>query len=136
MGICVSVQAGVNSRLPFWVGHPIRSALVSFAVGTAALLVASLLIRAPWPSPSRLTTAPWWTWTGGLLGAGIVAGTIVAAPRLGGATLAGLVVLGQLLCALALDHYGLFGFPTHTLTPLRALGAALLIAGVVLIRRY
>ena len=136
IGMCLSIQAAVNSRLPFWIGHPIRSALASFAVGTAVLLVVSVILRAPWPSPTRLATAPWWTWTGGLLGAGIVAGTIVAAPKLGGAVLAGVVVLGQLLCALVLDHYGLFGFPKHALTPLRALGAALLVAGVVLIRRY
>jgi uncharacterized membrane protein YdcZ (DUF606 family) len=33
-----------------------------------------------------------------------------------------------------LDHYGAFGFPVHTISPLRVVGAVLLLAGVVLIR--
>ena len=136
IGACLSAQAGVNSQLPQWTGHPVRAALASFAVGTVALLVASLALRAPWPPPSRLAGAPWWAWSGGLLGAVVVSGTIVAAPRLGAALAVGLVVLGQLPAALFLDHCGVLGFPQHTLSLRRVLGAVLLVAGVVTIRRY
>jgi bacterial/archaeal transporter family-2 protein len=38
--------------------------------------------------------------------------------------------------SLLLDHYGLVGFAERQVTPLRLVGAALLVAGVVLIRKF
>lgn len=40
-----------------------------------------------------------------------------------------------MITSLVLDQYGLVGFPVHSLTPVRLLGAALVIAGVILIQR-
>ena len=40
-----------------------------------------------------------------------------------------------MITSLLLDHYGLIGFPIHSLSPVRLIGAALVIAGVVLIQR-
>ena len=47
----------------------------------------------------------------------------------------GLVVAGQLLTSLVLDQFGLLGYPVRPIDPARAVGALLLIAGVVLIVR-
>ena len=60
---------------------------------------------------------------------------IVLAPRLGAATLIAAVVAGQMFTSLVLDQDGLVGFPVHLMTPVRLLGAALVIAGVILIQR-
>jgi transporter family-2 protein len=60
----------------------------------------------------------------------------VLAPRLGVATTIALVVAGQMLAAVALDHYGLLGVPVRPVNAWRGLGAALLVAGVVLLRRF
>jgi transporter family-2 protein len=46
-----------------------------------------------------------------------------------------LVVAGQLMASLALDNWGLLGYPVRPLSWERLLGTALLVAGVVLIRR-
>jgi transporter family-2 protein len=72
---------------------------------------------------------------GGLLGAFYVTVVAFLAPRLGVAATLGLAVAGQMLAALALDRAGALGLDVRPITGARALGAALLVAGVVLVRR-
>jgi bacterial/archaeal transporter family-2 protein len=45
-----------------------------------------------------------------------------------------LIVVGQMLCSLALDHFGILGLPQHAASPARLLGAGLLVLGVMLVR--
>jgi bacterial/archaeal transporter family-2 protein len=61
--------------------------------------------------------------------------TAALAPALGAATLLSVAVAGQMTFALLLDHYGLVGFAVRPLSPWRIVGAALVVTGVVLIRR-
>ncbi|HVG17701.1 MAG TPA: DMT family transporter [Blastocatellia bacterium] len=135
-GAFIPVQTGVNSQLSRWVGHPVLASLVSFLVGTAALLAYTLILRIPLPAPNSLNQSPWWVWTGGLLGAFFVTASVIVAPRLGAAITVALIIAGQLLVALALDHFGLLGFPERPLNGWRVLGAILLVIGVALIRRF
>ena len=134
-GVLLPVQAGVNAQLRSVVGSPLTAALVSFLVGTAGLGTAAVIFRAPTTLRAAWAVAPWWLWVGGLIGALYVVATIVLAPRLGAATLVAAVVAGQMIASLLLDHYGLLGFPTHSLNGLRVLGAALVIVGVILVQR-
>jgi transporter family-2 protein len=46
-----------------------------------------------------------------------------------------LFVAGQMSMALVLDHFGILGVPVHTTSPGRLLGALLVVAGVILLRR-
>lgn len=135
-GAMIPFQAGVNAQLATWVHSPVRAALVSFVVGTVTLLVLSVIVWRPLPSGSRLAGAPWWVWIGGLLGAFYVAGSIVTAPRLGAATLIAAVVAGQSLASLLVDQFGWVGFREHHVTPGRAVGMALVLAGVALVRIF
>jgi len=133
-GALLPVQAGVNAQLRATLDHPLAATLVSFLVGTVALGLVVLGGRIPLQLGSGLGRAPWWHWTGGLLGAVYVALIIVLAPRLGAATLIAAVVAGQMVASLALDHWALVGFPLHPLSLQRALGALLVIGGVALVR--
>ena len=133
-GALIAMQAGVNSQLVRFVGHPVIAATVSFVVGTVALALCSLGVGR-WPTIAVLSEAPWWVWTGGLLGAVFVVTTAALAPTLGAATLLSVAVAGQMTFALFLDHYGLVGFAVRPLSVWRVLGAALVVSGVVLIRR-
>lgn len=135
VGLLLSLQAGVNAQLRLSLGHPISAAFVSFLVGTLVLTVALMAARAPLPIVSAIGRTPAWQWSGGLLGAIYIVVAVVLAPRLGAATLIASVVCGQMLASLALDHFGWVGFPEHPVNPLRLLGAVLVVAGVILIRR-
>ncbi|MGH9647341.1 MAG: DMT family transporter, partial [Bryobacteraceae bacterium] len=55
-------------------------------------------------------------------------------PRLGAATVIALIVAGQMIGSLAFDHFGLLGVPVHPANMVRLTGAALLVAGAILIR--
>lgn len=135
-GAFMPVQAGVNSQLARWAGHPILAAAISFIVGTLTLLIYSLTLRSSWPSWGTLWAAPWWVWTGGFFGAFFVAVAAAFAPRLGAATFISVAVAGQMLVSLILDQYGLVGFQQRPLSVWRVVGAALLVVGVALIRKF
>ena len=131
-GAMLPIQFGINAQLATWVGGSIRAAFVSFVVGAAALLVAVLFAQRG--LPDRAGDAPWWVWIGGVLGAFYVLGSIVTAPKLGAATLVALILAGQAIASLLVDHYGWVGFEENPITPLRLLGVALLAGGVALVR--
>jgi len=134
-GAVLAVQVGVNVQLRTTLGDPITSTLVSFVVGTLGLFVYAVVTRAPWPTLASLSQVPAWQWTGGLLGAIYVVSTILVGPRLGAATLLSLVVAGQMIAAMALDHHGWLGFAQHAVNLWRIAGALLLIVGTTLILR-
>jgi transporter family-2 protein len=134
-GAMLSVQTGVNVQLRAALGEPAAAALASFLVGMLGLGVLVLLSRVPVPIATAWQRSEWWQWIGGLLGACYIVVAIVVAPRLGAATFIAVVVAGQMLSSLVLDHYGWVGFAEHPVSPLRLLGAALIVGGVVLVQR-
>lgn len=133
-GAALASQAAINAVLAGGAGNALWASAISFFVGLLVLVLAGLAVRAPWPAMAGLTALPWWAWTGGALGALYVASAIVVVPKLGAATLIALVVAGQMLAALLLDHFGALGLPEQSITIWRLLGACMLIGGVVLIR--
>ena len=135
-GFCLPTQAGINTQLNLWSRSAILADTISFAVGTLVLAVYALILRVPWPSGEDVTRYPWWIWTGGFLGAFLVASTVVLAPRLGAASMMSLIIAGQMFASLFLDHFGWLGYQVHPVSGLKMLGAALLVGGVVLIRLF
>lgn len=133
-GAVLPLQAGINSQLRTYTGSPLIATFFSFLVGTILLFAMTLVLRLPWPSLSVLAQAPGWAWLGGLLGAILVFLVIVLAEELGAAVMVALIITGQMIVSLVLDHYGLVGYPRHTLSPARIIGALLLLSGVFLIR--
>lgn len=137
MGSILAIQVGVNGRLRVRTGDPVHAALISSAIAAVSLLLYSVVIvRQPWPTPTQMSSAPWWIWTGGLMGAVYVVTSLVLVSRLGGAVLFASIVLGQMLAAMTMDHFGLLGLEKHEVNPWRIFGALLLVGGVVLIRRH
>jgi bacterial/archaeal transporter family-2 protein len=135
-GAMLPVQAGINAQLAEYLGSPLRAALVSFAVGVMVLIPVVALFARGLPSGDRLSAAPWWVWLGGVLGAFYVAGSIASAPRLGAVTLIAVVLAGQALASLAVDHFGMVGFEENPATVGRVAGLLLIAAGVLFVRLF
>jgi transporter family-2 protein len=127
------LQAGVTARLAQYVGSPIRASMVSFFVGAIVLLIVALLFTRGGARPSE---APWWAWIGGALGAFYVTSTVVVPVRIGAAAFFGILVAAQLAMSVLADQFGWVGFQQRDITPLRAVGLALLIAGALLVRIF
>lgn len=136
MGTAIPLQTAANSRLGLAAGHPAWAALVSVTLTLLLLAAFVLLVRPGHVAALARAGLPWWTWVGGAFGLVYLLGLAALAPRLGTATLLSLTVLGQLLAAGVLEHFGWLGLPHHPLTPGRVLGLALVVAGVVLVRRF
>ena len=134
-GAVLPVQAGVNAAMGRYVGRPEWAAFVSFAVGLVALGAWLFALRLAPPPALAVARAPWWAWTGGLLGAFYVSAIVLLTPRLGVAATLALSVAGQMVAALMLDQVGALGLELRPVTGTRLLGAVLLVVSVVLIRR-
>ena len=135
-GAMLPFQAGINAQLAEYLGSPLRAALVSFVVGVLVLLpVVAFFVRGL-PSAERVSAAPWWVWLGGALGAFYVAGSITSAPKLGAVTLIGVILAGQALASLVVDHFGMVGFDEHPASVGRVAGLALIALGVLFVRLF
>jgi transporter family-2 protein len=133
-GAMIAIQAPTNAMLAKAGGSPVLAALISFGVGTAALL-AAWLASSNRPSASLFAPLPWYAWLGGLYGAFFVAIAAYAAPRIGIASLITIGIAGQIAAALWLDHIGALGLPREPVSMGRLAGALLVVAGVVLVRK-
>jgi bacterial/archaeal transporter family-2 protein len=135
-GMVMPTQAALNNRLAGFVETPVLSALISFAVGTAALLVYILATGVPMHNLLHARNAPSVLWMGGVLGAFFVTCTIFLVPRIGVAMTFSLVIAGQMFITLFIDHFGFMGAPEKAISHFRVFGAALIVFGVVLIRKF
>ena len=135
VGALLALQVGMALTMKHHVGSPMAAALVNFAVGTMFLFIAVALGRGSLAGLAQAGTAPWWAWGAGILGGCYITASAAFGPSLGGATFLALIVAGQMIAALALDHYGWLGFPVRPLDAWRVGGAALVIAGMFLLSR-
>lgn len=133
-GGATALQAPTNARLATAVGSPVNAAFVSFAVGTAALGLLALALQTR-PDMAATKALPWWAWVGGLYGCVFVVAAAWGVPKLGVALTITLMVAGQLLLGLVLDHFGAFGAPRQPVNLGKIAGVALVIGGVLLVRR-
>ncbi len=134
-GAALAVQVGVNNGLKTRLDQPIPASITSFATGTLALIAYWLVSRPSWPSAAHWKGGPWWIWLGGSFGAIYIILTVTYSPRLGAAGWVGVVVTGQILTSVMLDHFGLLGFQQHSVSWVRVGGVTLLLGGAALVLR-
>jgi transporter family-2 protein len=129
-GTALAAQARVNGALRQRLGSAVVVALVSFAVGTVALLAAAA-VTGRWRAAARLRHGTrWWWWLGGLAGALLVGSSAAAVPLVGVALTAVAVVAGATVGSLVVDRIGLSPRGRQRLTAPRVGGAALAVAGL------
>lgn len=133
-GTLSAVQATVNGRLGVVSASALFAATVSFVVGTLALAVIVVVMGARPDLRGVGRAEPWWVWSGGALGAGFVLANSAIAPVLGTGLTVSVVLLGQIVSGLVVDHLGLLGAPRRPVGAQRVLGALTVLAGVVLVR--
>jgi len=134
-GAVLPFQAGANAELADWLNSPARAAFVSFLTGTLPLAVAAALVFKPLPSLGPARRGAVVGMGRGALGAFYVAASIVSAPKLGAATLIGLVVAWS-GARLAPRRPLRLGFEPKHVTAGRVAGMAMTGAGVALVRIF
>ena len=129
-GALMSMQAPINAALRLHVGV-LESALVSFSVGTLALIL--LVAFAGKGSLLGLRQAAPWQLSGGLIGVLFVTATLVAAPKIGMTGVIVSALAGQALGGLLIDSFGWFGLEARAIDLRRVAGVGLLGAAVWLL---
>jgi transporter family-2 protein len=132
-GVAISLQNPINAGLARHIGSSLGATTICFAVGLVALVIATVLFG-QWPAVMQSAQAPVILLSGGLLGAFLVWAALYSVPILGVLTLAAVLIFGQLVAALLIDHFGLFGLEARAISVNRVLAAGLVTAGVVLSR--
>jgi transporter family-2 protein len=132
-GGLIALQAPINAGLGKSTGS-LPAALVSFAIGTTAL-AAIVVLSGKAGGLSSTFDVSWYYLLGGLLGAVYVTNALIAVNAIGAGGGAAATSTGQLTASVAIDRLGLFGLDQVPLSPTRALGVCLLLAGTVLVVR-
>jgi transporter family-2 protein len=134
-GVSVLVQQVLNANLRVELNSAAWSGFVSYFLGVVFMVCLAVVLRDPVPTANTIGRVPWWAWSGGIFGAIFIALSIVTIPKLGGAAYIAILVTGQMIAAVAFDHFGWLGIPERQIDLSRLFGVALLVGGVVLIRR-
>ncbi len=134
-GAFLPLQAGLNAKLGKAGGSVIHASMISFVVGSMALLLYILITKQTF-SWTGLKAAPVQAWVGGLLGAFYVTVIILSFQRLGPGLTFGLVVAGQMIVSVLLEHFGILVSQPNPINLFRLIGISLVIVGVILIRNF
>ncbi|WP_300516907.1 DMT family transporter [Aliiroseovarius sp.] len=128
-GIGIPVLAALNAALGQRLGSPVGAGVVLFLVALATTGVVFLFSGA---SLKGALSAPPHLFLAGTLVAFYVLTITWVAPTFGVGNAVFFVLIGQLISAAIIDHYGLFGASQHPLTLARAGGIGVMAAGVFL----
>lgn len=132
-GIGIPTLAALNAALGQKIGSPAAAAFVLFMV---ALATAALAVLATGPGALKAVPAqPKHLFLAGALIAFYVLSITYIAPNFGVGNAVFFVLLGQLVAAASIDHFGLFGARVTPLSFTRAAGIALMAAGLALTQR-
>ena len=134
-GVFLPIQGGLNARLGKSIESPVHASFISFFIGFITIFIYIVLTKQHvfW---SGLKTAPAYLWIGGILGAFYVTAIILAFPRLGPALTFGLVVAGQMIMSVLLDHFNILVTQQTPINIWRLFGMILIISGVIIIRKF
>jgi transporter family-2 protein len=132
-GIGIPILAALNAALGRTIGSPAVAASVLFMV---AFLTAVIVAVATNPSAvTKLPGAPRHLFLAGVLIAFYVLTITWIAPVIGVGNAVFFVLIGQMIAAAAIDHFGLFGAATTPLSITRASGIAVMALGVFITQR-
>lgn len=132
-GIGIPVLAALNAALGVRIGSPAAAALVLFVV---AFLSCGVVVAITGPGAlARVFDAPKHLFLAGVLIAFYVLTITYIAPHFGVGNAVFFVLLGQLISAAAIDHFGLFGARVSPLEATRVFGIGLMVLGIFITQR-
>lgn len=133
VGMGIPVTAALNAGVGTQTGSPVAASAILFGIGF--VLTAGLLAFVGLPSLQSFSAVRWWSYAAVLGVFFYVISVTWSAPRIGVGNAIFFVLLGQLIAAATIDHFGLFGALKTTLTAKRALGLLVMAVGVYLAKK-
>ncbi|MBM2657908.1 DMT family transporter [Staphylococcus pseudoxylosus] len=138
-GFCPPIQTAINSALGQQLHSSIMASLVSFTVGTIVLFILTLIfnksLKVATFNNRQGKLKPIY-FIGGILGVIFVTTNIILMPHLGAALTTIIVMLGQMLMGIIIDHFGLLGTNVNKVTPRKVSGIIAIMIGIILLRLF
>ena len=132
-GLGIPVFAALNAGLGQQLGGPVAATAVTFAIGF--FIATAMLVFTGFPAASTFTFERPWLWIGAVVMLFYATSVAYSAPRIGLGNAIFFVLLGQIVAAAIIDHFGLLGSIQSAITPKRALGLAVMAFGLYLARK-
>ena len=131
-GVALATQSAINTQLAKAMsGEAVIATFISFAVGTIVLFFIAWVKTDLWGNLSTVPSQPWWKLIGGVLGAIVVFTTVLLAPKLGITAMLFFIIVGQLITAATIDHFGLIGMPIREVNITKFIGLIIVASGLV-----
>ena len=131
-GVALATQSAINTQLAKAMsGEAVIATFISFAVGTIVLFFIAWVKTDLWGNLSAIPSQPWWKLIGGVLGAVVVFTTVLLAPKLGITAMLFFIIVGQLITAATIDHFGLIGMPIREVNITKLIGLIIVAFGLV-----
>ena len=131
-GVALATQSAINTQLAKAMsGEAVIATFISFAVGTIVLFFIAWVKTDLWGNLSTVPSQPWWKLIGGVLGAIVVFTTVLLAPKLGITAMLFFIIVGQLITAATIDHFGLIGMPIREVNITKFIGLIIVAFGLV-----
>ena len=124
-----------NAQLRGALVNPWLAATVSFVPVVFVFALVFLVRPTPLPSRGDIAGVRWWMPLAGITGAVAVFGGLLFVDTVGAGAFNGLLITANLLTSVALDHFGWVGMKQVRAGASRLGGAALMVAGILLISR-
>jgi transporter family-2 protein len=133
VGMGIPVTAALNSVLGTHISSPAAASAILFGVGL--IMTSAVLLFVGLPPRAAFSAVPWWSFAAALGVVFYVLSVTWSAPRIGVGNAIFFVLVGQLIAAAAIDHFGLFGALKTSLTVKRAIGLLVMAFGVYLAKK-
>ena len=134
-GALIPIQAATNGAFSKSIGNPFVTGLMVFVVGLIGMILFLLVTRTSMPTAQQLRAAPLYGYLGGLIVATYVVMITILVPRIGVGTAIALIVTGQIICAVTIDHFGLFHVAVREISLTRVAGILLMIIGIYFVMK-
>jgi transporter family-2 protein len=134
-GAVLPIQAGLNAKLGKAAESPMHATTISFIVGLIGLILYIIITKQTF-SLDGIKGAPAYAWLGGLFGAFYVTVVILSFKELGPALTFGLIVSGQMICSVLLEHFKILVAQPNPISMYRLIGVAFVVVGVIIIRKF
>ena len=135
-GSLIPLQLVFNAQLGSITQSPYSAGLIVLIAGLLTMSLIVVVMRPPVPSITALAAAPPNVYLGGVIAAVYIVAIIMVSPKLGVGLPTGLILFGQLVMALALDHVGAFGNPQISINAWRVGGVLMMLGGIVAIKTH
>ncbi len=136
IGLIGGAAVGFQSPIAGAMGQKLGGTSSAFIVHLSGAILAGMLLFARGGENIRdWRNLPWYMLFAGAFGVILYLTISVTLPRLGGTMMVTLIIIGQLLVGMLVDHFGWLGVSVHPINAFRVLGILVLLLGGYLISK-